>query len=185
MTNSSPAPAPDVTITDGWVADPEALFASLAEDVAWEKSMSARWTASYGVPYNYAQMVYPAAPLHPLLKPVSEALEAKLGIRFNNCLLNFYQNERSKMGFHSDETKDLVENTGVAIVSLGEGRDIHFRRRDVPDVRTSYFLAPGSLLWMGIGVQHEWAHAIKKKRGAGRRISLTWRAFVTPDDADR
>ncbi len=170
---------PPVRVVEGFIPQPEVLFAALDQEVDWERSMSARWTASYGVPYNYAQMVYPARPMHPRLAPVQDALQAKLGIRFNNCLLNYYQNERSKMGFHSDETKDLVEDTGVAIVSVGEARDLHFRRRDVPEVKCTVHLPPGSLLFMGLEVQHAWAHAIKKKRGAGKRISLTWRAFRT------
>jgi len=172
------ARTPAVEVTDGFVMSPDVVMKALVAEVDWEKSMSARYTASYGVPYNYAQMVYPAAPLHPRLVPINDALHQTLGVRFNNCLLNFYLNERSKMGFHSDETKDLQPNTGVAIVSLGEARAIHFRRRDFPQVRCTFQLEPGSLLWMGIAVQHEWAHAIKKRPHAGQRISLTWRAFV-------
>ena len=169
---------PAVRVIENFVDDAERLFDALERDVDWERSMSARYTASFGVPYNYAQMVYPALPMHPLLVPVVDKLEATLNIRFNNCLLNFYFNERSKMGFHSDATEDLVPGTGIAIVSLGEPRDLYFRRRDDPEVRATVALAPGSMLFMGIGVQHEWVHEIKKKKGAQKRISLTWRAFL-------
>ena len=170
---------PDLLLEDAFWPTPDVLFERLRSEVAWESEMAARQTASFGVPYNYAQMVYPAAPMHPLLVPVAERLEARLGIRFNNCLLNFYPNERSKMGFHSDDTTELREGTGVAIVSVGHARDITFRRRDEPEVRWAVTLGPGSLLYMENAVQAEWVHAIKRvKRPLGPRISLTWRAFV-------
>ncbi|MCP4499258.1 MAG: alpha-ketoglutarate-dependent dioxygenase AlkB [Deltaproteobacteria bacterium] len=146
------ATQPNVSIVENFIRDPETLMTTLRETIDWERSMAARWTASYGVPYNYAQMVYPATEMHTALVPIVDKLHDALGIRFNNCLLNFYQNERSKIGFHSDETKDLVAETGVAIVSVGQPRHLHFRRRDEPEVRTSFLLEPGSMLFMGIDV---------------------------------
>ena len=176
MSNTS---KPQVTITENFVSDHAALFESLKNEVEWETSMSARHTASFGVPYNYSQMVYAEQPFHPLLVSLRAKLVKALSIEFNNCLLNYYLNDRSKMGFHSDETENLVEGSGVAIVSVGEERAIHFRNRDDPQQLHSFMLSPGSLLFMGIDVQHHWAHAIKKRKHAGERISLTWRAFKT------
>ncbi|MEM9069502.1 MAG: alpha-ketoglutarate-dependent dioxygenase AlkB [Myxococcota bacterium] len=167
---------PPLLVESDFIADPATLFESLRDTVDWDTTMSARLTASFGVPYNYAQMVYPAKPMHAALVPVVAQLEARLGIRFNNCLLNYYLDERSKMGFHSDETRDLVPNSGVAIVSVGAPRKITFRRRDDKEVRHAVLLEPGSLLFMELAVQDDWVHAIKRQRG-GPRISLTWRAF--------
>ena len=174
----SQGPRPEVVHRPGFWPAHDALLAALRAEVAWEASMSARETASFGRPYNYAQMVYPARPMHPRLVPVVEALAAELGIAFNNCLLNYYPDERSKMGFHSDDVSELEEGTGVAIVSLGATRRLSFRRRDAPDVRAAFSLEGGSLLFMPHAVQHEWAHALKRQRPpAGPRISLTWRCF--------
>ncbi|MFT5096791.1 MAG: alkylated DNA repair dioxygenase AlkB, partial [Psychrobacter okhotskensis] len=39
----------------------------------------------------------------------------------NNCLVNYYLDGSSKMGFHSDDTSQLADGTGVAILSLGGG----------------------------------------------------------------
>jgi len=174
MTSQKPA----LRIIEDFVEDPAALFEALRDGVDWDRSMSARLTASFGVPYNYAQMVYPAVPMHCALEPLLEKLHATLGVHFNNCLLNFYETERSKMGFHSDDTTDLVPGTGVAIVSVGATRRLTFRRRDDKEVRHVVDMRPGSLLFMLDEVQHQWAHAIKRQRPrAGPRISLTWRAF--------
>lgn len=41
-----------VTKLEGFVADPEALFERLMADTVWDESMTARKTASFGVPYR-------------------------------------------------------------------------------------------------------------------------------------
>lgn len=164
-------------IEDGFLEDQMTLFQTLRQSIRWESSMAARRTASFGVPYNYAQMRYPAAPMHPALVPVLEKLDQALGVRFNNCLLNFYETERSKMGFHADDTTDLQPGTGVAIVSLGHPRKITYRSKADQSLQRSFTSSPGSMLYMGSEIQDEWVHAIKKQKGVGPRISLTWRAF--------
>lgn len=170
-------PIPGVELEERWLGQHEQTFERLVEEVAWEGSMSARKTASFGVPYNYAQMVYPKAPMHPRLQPIVDRLTQEVGSPFNNCLLNFYPDGRSKMGFHSDATEDLVPESRVAIVSLGGRRPLSFRGRDDPERRHTLWLESGSLLTMTLDVQHQWAHAIKRRRFAEPRISLTWRAF--------
>ena len=169
--------APNLTLEEKFVSDPELLMKALLEDVAWEGSMAARRTASCGVPYNYAQMVYPAAPFPPRLEALRQKLSAHFAVPFNNCLLNHYPDGRSKMGFHSDDTSELVAGSGVAIVSLGFARPLRFRGRQNPEERRSFLLQPGSVLYMSAAVQEHWAHAIKRARYAEERISLTWRAF--------
>lgn len=168
---------PRVEVFEGFLPEHAALFETLRDTIDWNRSMSARLTASFGRPYNYRQMVYPEAPMHEALAPVVDRLEAKLGVRFNNCLLNYYLDGRSKMGFHADDTTDLRPESGVGIVSLGAARKITFRRKDDENTRWAKELAPGSLLYMLHDVQEEWVHAIKRQRHAGPRISLTWRAF--------
>jgi len=169
---------PDVLIEEGFWPAHAALFERLRDTVDWDRSMSARLTASFGRPYNYRQMVYAEAPMHEALVPVQAALAARLGIHFNNCLLNYYLDGSSKMGFHADEVDDLEPDSGVAIVSVGHPRRITFRRQDDKSARWARELPGGALLFMRHAVQADWVHAIKRQRGApGPRISLTWRAF--------
>jgi len=168
---------PEILIVDDFLKDHAELFAVLQEAVRWDESMAARKTASFGVPYNYSQMSYPAAPMHPALVPVVVSLQERLDVSFNNCLLNYYETGENRMGFHSDDTSDLVEGSGVAIISLGTQRDITYRKKDNKEIQVSFALKPGSLLYMDSILQTEWTHAIKKDKCAGTRISLTWRAF--------
>jgi alkylated DNA repair dioxygenase AlkB len=103
------------------------LLATLEADVAWEERVKKRPTASYGVPYNYSGLTYEEKPMHPALIPVCEQLERVVGFVPNNCLLNYYPDGSSRMGFHIDDTEHLAPGTGVAIVSVGSDRTITFR----------------------------------------------------------
>ncbi len=167
---------PVLKLIHNFCPGPAGLFETL-QGIEWDTSMSARHTASFGVPYNYSQMHYGACDLHPALVPVAELLEETLEIPFNNCLLNFYPAGDSSMGFHSDDTSNLLPGTGVAIVSLGSTRDITFRSQLDKTRKLSYSLPAGSLLYMPPEVQDDWTHAILRKPEAGPRMSLTWRAI--------
>ena len=169
---------PNVLIINEFLPDHQSLFKTLQETVEWDTRMAARYTASYGEPYNYSQITYPAAPMHPALESVATALHQTLEIPFNNCLLNFYQTGDSTMGFHSDDTSKLQLGTGVAIISLGNTRNITYRQKNNHNIRHSFALTPGSMLYMDSAVQDDWMHAIKRQKNAGPRISLTWRAFA-------
>lgn len=167
---------PPITIDHGFYADHAPLFEYLCSSVAWDASMAARKTASFGMPYNYSQMRYAATPIPAPMEPLHRLLCERLGIPFNNCLLNYYETGEKTMGFHSDDTTGLVPRTGVAIVSLGSMRHISFRSIETPSAEVAFPLAPGSLLYMDEAVQKAWTHAIKREKGAGPRISMTWRA---------
>lgn len=168
---------PPIEIEDDFYSDHEVLFNSLLTSIDWDDRMSARRTASFGRPYNYSQIDYLETPIPFELQALLAMLEKRLSIKFNNCLLNYYETGDNTMGFHSDETTGLVSGTGVAIVSLGSVRDITYRSKTQPEIQRSFPLKPGSLLYMDDLVQEHWMHAIKRQKDAGTRISLTWRAF--------
>ena len=168
---------PNILMIDDFLPNAPVLFDELRNSVEWDRSMASRHTASFGEPYNYSQMTYEARPMHPSLLSVADCLREKLMISFNNCLLNFYPSGESTMGFHSDDTSMLQPGTGVAIVSLGSCRGITYRNKNNHDIRCTYRLASGSMLYMDSVVQDHWTHAIKKEENSGPRISLTWRAF--------
>lgn len=166
---------PNVILDQKFYPHHEALFAKLLAVVRWDESMKARKTASFGEPYDYSQMSYETSQMLPQLVDVADCLLARLNVSFNNCLLNLYETGQNTMGFHSDRTDNLLEGTGVAIVSLGSARAITFRSMD-QTLYVDHALLPGSLLYMNAGVQNHWMHAIRKQEGVGPRISLTWRA---------
>ena len=103
------------------------LFETLLSNIIWDDSMVNRKTASFGRPYNYSQMEYPFQEFTQEMKDTIASIEEFLDFRPNNCLINYYENGSSSMGFHSDQTDILEENTGVIIISLGETRTLRFR----------------------------------------------------------
>lgn len=161
-----------------FLAEHEALFAWARERVSWDERIQARKTASYGVPYDYAGLTYEALPFPPELEAVRARVAARIREDVNNCLLNYYPDGRSRMGFHADSEAGIVPGTGVAIVSLGALRPLRFRRSARPDERIDYPLAPGSLLFMPPQVQTEWQHALPRSSQREGRISLTFRTIV-------
>jgi alkylated DNA repair dioxygenase AlkB len=160
-----------------FLPDHSLLFDALVRQVAWNESMRARRTACFGQPYNYSGMTYDTTPMHPLLVPIVDRLEGKLGFRPNNCLLNHYEDGRSTMGFHSDSEEELTGGTGVAIVSLGAERAITFRGKQDRNVEHTLALPGGSLLYMPRGLQQGYKHAILAQPEAAGRISLTFRSL--------
>ncbi len=159
-----------ITYIDHFIEEPDVLFHHLAATIDWDESMTARKTASFGQAYNYSQMAYPFRAFLPELAAINDQVKAVTGFHPNNCLINYYLDGKSKMGFHSDQTDILERGTGIAIVSLGATRLLRFRNIAAPENLIDYELTPGSLVYMTQEVQHSWQHAIPKSDTALRQV---------------
>jgi alkylated DNA repair dioxygenase AlkB len=164
---------------ENFLANHNSIFNYLIDNVAWDERMTARKTASYGVAYNYSQMCYPFQPMLPELSKICSGLIAVLDFEPNNCLINYYSDGQSKMGFHSDQIDILEKDTGIAIISLGQTRSLKFRNIKNNDETFDYALPSGSLLYMTQNIQKEWEHAIPKSDVESGRMSLTWRKIIS------
>ena len=151
------------------------LFNNLMDSITWDARMKVRKTASFGKAYNYSQMDYPYQEFTEELNEIIESINNKLYFRPNNCLINLYEAGRSTMGFHSDQTGMLFENTGVVIISLGETRTLRFRNIKERKVNIDYDLPSGSLIYMDNLIQETWQHAIPESNTVNGRMSLTFR----------
>jgi alkylated DNA repair dioxygenase AlkB len=169
---------PKILLKEGFVKDPDVLFAELMKTVEWDERMKARKTASYGVSYDYSGITYPQTEMLGSLAPICELIEKELGYRPNNCLLNYYPDGEASMGYHSDSSEELKEGTGVAIISLGSVRTISYRSKLDKEVKYKYPLKNGALLYMSKEIQDEWMHSIPKEKNVGERISLTFRCII-------
>jgi alkylated DNA repair dioxygenase AlkB len=117
---------------------------------------------------------------HPVLDEAREALTAhygeELGEPFTTAGLCYYRDGRDSVAWHGDRIgRGRRENTMVAILSVGEPRDLLLRpRRGGGSVR--HPLGHGDLIVMGGSCQRTWEHAIPKTaRAAGPRISIQFR----------
>jgi len=163
---------------ENFIENPSSLFQYLRDHVEWDTRMSARKTASFGKAYNYSQMCYPFQEFNDELIFILDKIENALGFRPNNCLINYYLNGKSKMGFHSDQTDILMPNTGVGIVSIGETRILRFRNIENKDIMNDFSLPEGSFIYMKNEVQDLWQHAIPKSDTENGRMSLTFRRMI-------
>lgn len=170
---------PGILYVDSFLTDAAPLFRWARDHVDWDERIRARKTASYGVPYNYAGLDYAPRPFPPELDVVRAQASERIGITANNCLLNYYPDGSSRMGYHADDVSGLVG--GVAIVSLGAQRTLRFRRTAQLDERLDYVLAPGSLLYLPPAVHLEWQHALPRTSRPDPRISLTFREVAVSD----
>lgn len=164
-----------LTYIGQFLPDAEIVFQYLKNNVAWDERMAARRTASFGVAYNYSQMTYPFQPMPVELQELCKAVERVTGFEPNNCLINYYLDGSSKMGFHSDQTDILEENTGIGIISLGQARILRFRNIHEKAHIQDFLLQSGSLLYMTQQVQNEWEHAVPKSTVDAGRMSITLR----------
>ena len=95
------------------------LFTDLASQVTWDTSMKARKTACYGETYDESGVNFVVQEMHPLLISLCDDVYGEVGFRPTNCLLNYYEDGTSTMGYHSDTISNLEEGTGIVIVSKG------------------------------------------------------------------
>jgi alkylated DNA repair dioxygenase AlkB len=168
-----------IQIENEFLPDSDELYSLMVGAVAWDERMRARKAMSFGLPYNYSDIVWPENPFPDYLVPVLDRVAERLGYRPNNCLAHYYPGGESTMGFHTDATDDLLPGTGIAVVSLGAERTITFRSMHDRRIQESYLLLGGSLLYMCPEMQLDWKHAILATEHAGGRISLTFRCMQT------
>lgn len=160
---------------ENFISKSDVLYHLLVHTIPWDDSMTARKTASFGKAYNYSQMAYPYKELLPELNLLIRQLKPVIGFEPNNCLINYYPDGKSKMGYHSDQTDILEEGTGIAIISLGETRTLKFRNIENPEQFVNYDLVSGSLMYMTQDIQKGWQHSIAKATTNNGRLSLTFR----------
>lgn len=164
-----------LTYIEDFVVDSQILFGELRNEIDWDERMKARLTASFGTAYNYSQITYPYREMPPRIGDLCCRIEARLNFAPNNCLINFYPDGRSRMGFHSDQTDILADKTGIAIISLGEIRTLRFRKIGDETEIIDYPLDSGSLIYMPQEIQTTWQHSIPKSKTENPRMSLTFR----------
>lgn len=106
------------------------------------------------------------------------AMAAQLSDRYGVDLAvvsaNLYRDGRDSVAWHGDRHGQRVDETVVAIVSLGSARRFLLRPKGGGE---SLRLDPGSgdLLVLGGTCQRTWQHSVPKRRSAGPRISVMFR----------
>ena len=162
---------------DNFIDNDSFLFDTLRTNSDWDRRMSSRLTTSFGVSYNYSDMDYPDVDMPNYLDDLIVRINDLIGFTPNNCLVNYYLDGRSRMGYHSDRTDILLPGTGVVIISLGSTRTLRFRNINDRSI-VDFSLRSGSLFYMSSDVQNLWTHSIPVDDTSSGRMSLTFRNLI-------
>lgn len=167
----------EIRVFKNVLSESNILFDLIKENTNWDISIKSRKTGSYGKPYNYSNLNYDFFTFPPYINEMANLVNDKLGFIPNNCLINYYEDGDSKMGFHSDQIDLLKSNSGIAIFSIGNSRIMRFKNKLDKDIVHDIILEPNSLFYMSKNMQKDWLHSVlsDKKNINNSRISITFR----------
>lgn len=169
---------------------PDDIFNYLLSHVSWEQTQikvfgkshltprKTAWYSKEGKEYSYSNNKQETLPYCQVIEDLNNRVEKFLGLEFNSVLLNLYEDGSHKVGWHSDNEKELGDEINIASISLGASRDFKYRpNRDKGLVKT-ISLEHGSLLVMRHPFQLNHEHCVPPRRKVvNSRINLTFRSI--------
>jgi alkylated DNA repair dioxygenase AlkB len=164
-----------VEVARDWLGGADELAERLIRGVDWQHHR--RWMYDRVVDEPRVSRWYRAADPLPdeALAWFRVAVGRRYRVRFGALGLNYYRDGSDSVAFHADRELRHVEDTLVAIVTLGAARP--FLLRPMGGGRSiDLHPASGDLLVMGGRCQETWEHAVPKvSAGAGPRVSASIR----------
>jgi alkylated DNA repair dioxygenase AlkB len=173
-----------VDVARGWLRGADTLLDALIESVDWQQHRRWMYERMVDDP-RLSRWFTTDEPLpHPALAPVRSALEAKYDVPLGGIGLNYYRDGRDSVAPHRDRELRHLDDTLIAIVTLGARRPFLIRPKGGGKSR-DISPASGDLLVMGGRTQVNWEHSVPKVKRAGPRISVTWRWSSQKGPVDR
>jgi alkylated DNA repair dioxygenase AlkB len=171
-----------VDVRPGWLRGADELFARLVRDVPWYAERRQMYDRVVDVPRllcfygEHDELPDPA--LVEARDTLSRHYQPELGEPFVTAGLCYYRDGRDSVAWHGDTIgRSKLEDTMVAIVSLGDTRRLSLRPR-LGGASISFAMGHGDLLVMGGSCQRTWEHAVlKTSKAVGPRISIQYRPF--------
>jgi len=172
-----------IDVARGWLPDADVLYAELVDSVPWQQTRVFRYDHWDDEPRLSAWYRADAQAPSSLLE-VHRFLQQQYRVTFDGFALNWYRDGRDGQAFHRDRDLQWLDETVIAIVTLGATRPWLIRPRsnryahDEPNKGAVIDLAPasGDLHVMGGATQVGWEHSVAQiGRPVGGRISVQWR----------
>jgi alkylated DNA repair dioxygenase AlkB len=173
-----------VDVARGWMANADEVFAHLRDEVSWETSRLFRYD-HFVEERRLGAMWRTGRPLpHPALADATRTLQHRYNVQFNGFGMIQYRDGRDGQAFHRDTDMRWLDDTVIAVLSLGAQRAWLMRPRaskhdDTPGRVATHDLAPGSgdLIVMGGRTQADWEHSVPYlgAQSVTPRISIQWR----------
>jgi len=173
-----------VDVSRGWLDGADELFEALLRDVKWQSSQLFRyekWIEERRLGSFWSR----GRPLpHPALAAVHKTLQRNYDATFNGFGMIQYRDASDGQAFHRDTDMRWLDDTVIAILTLGAKRPWLLRPRSARHTLAdgkgaTHDLSPGNgdLIVMGGACQQNWEHSVPylNKMGVGVRISLQWR----------
>jgi len=150
-------------------------------EVCYPKRLIAFYSdESYG--YFFSNAVTKSEELTPELTELLEFVNDAMGTEYNGILINSYEDGNDSISAHADNEKALIlDEVGAVAINFGATRHMHFTTTNPADPcqlgkKCRIELMGGHLMQMkGINFQTRFKHAIRAEKGAGRRVSFTFR----------
>ncbi len=176
-----------VDVSRGWLDGADELFDALLNGVQWRGSRIFRyekWIDERRLGSGWSR----GRPLpHPALAEIHKTLQRSYKATFNGFGMIQYRNAGDGQAFHRDTDMRWLDDTVIAILTLGAKRPWLLRPRSVRNELSAvdglkgaaHDLAPGNgdLIVMGGACQANWEHSVPylNQLGVGVRISVQWR----------
>ncbi|MGH9137741.1 MAG: alpha-ketoglutarate-dependent dioxygenase AlkB [Acidimicrobiales bacterium] len=168
----------------GWLTRADVLYAALVDAVPWQQGRVWRYDRWVTEPRLGATWRVGDPPWHPVLPTVHRQLRDRYGLPFGGAAMVWYRDGRDSVGFHRDRELRWLDDTLIAVLTLGAQRAWWLRPRanrydhESPQRGATHDVSPagGDLLVMGGRCQADWEHAVPKvHRPIGGRVALQFR----------
>ena len=163
-----------VDLARGWLLGADTLLDRMIAIVDWHQGR--RWMYERYVDDPRLSRFFPAdaPPPDPILATARAALTERYRRPLGGPGLNYYRDGRDSVAFHRDRELRHLDDTLIAILTLGGPRPFLLRRKGGGPSR-DLAPGPGDLLVMGGAAQVGWEHGVPKVAHANPRVSVSWR----------
>jgi alkylated DNA repair dioxygenase AlkB len=173
-----------VDVARGWLTGHEQVYDALVAQDRWQQGRIFRYDRWVDDPRLGSYWRVGDPPPHPALVEAQRALRARYRVPLDGFAMAWYRDGRDSQAFHRDRDLRWLDETLIALLTLGARRPWLLRPRanrydhEAPDRGATLDIAPGGgdLHVMGGATQAGWEHSVPKlARRVGGRISIQWR----------
>ena len=101
----------------------------------------------------------------PSINNIKNKLEKEYSTTINSCQVNWYKDTKSSLNFHKDDEPSLDNQSNIFIISLGQTRNMCFRKSGVKSGKNTDTVIPltnNSLMVFSPGTQAKFLHSVAK-----------------------
>jgi alkylated DNA repair dioxygenase AlkB len=134
------------------------------------------------VNYKYSGIINKTNKWDNLILEIKNKISSITKQNYNFCLFNYYQDGDSYINWHSDNEKDIIPNSSIVSISLGNPRLFKLKNKTTKETK-NIILNSGDILIMSGNCQNEYLHCVpKSKKYNLPRINLTFRLMKVDNE---